>query len=150
MSARDVDAAPHLVCSAVPPEAESLRFDPAWQTSTVLAIGRGIVAELDFSAMPILADALEDAGCDYQTLLDHCRHGTQHQKCCWVLHLIVTEQPPSPSQAPLNAAPKPPYTGRGWEALLFDDRIPWPVRMIFWIITVIWLWTLLRIMIPGI
>jgi hypothetical protein len=38
--------------------------DPAWRTSDVIGLAREIMASTDFSAMPILADALQDAGCD--------------------------------------------------------------------------------------
>jgi hypothetical protein len=38
--------------------------DPAWQTSTVLALAGGAYESRDFTALPILADALQDAGCD--------------------------------------------------------------------------------------
>ena len=38
--------------------------DPQWRTSTVTALVREMIATTDFTAMPILADALQDAGCD--------------------------------------------------------------------------------------
>ncbi len=44
-----------------------------WLTPTVLAIASSIYEERDWAAMPILADALEDAGCDNQEVLGHCR-----------------------------------------------------------------------------
>ena len=45
-------------------------FDPAWRTSTAVAIAKGMYDSRDFSAMPILADALQDAGCDNDDVLD--------------------------------------------------------------------------------
>ncbi|MDY3556283.1 hypothetical protein R5W24_005446 [Gemmata sp. JC717] len=44
----------------------------------------------DFSAMPILADALQDAGCEDGAVLDHCRdpHGV-HVRGCWVVDLVL-------------------------------------------------------------
>jgi hypothetical protein len=39
--------------------------------------------------MPILADALEDAGCANPDLLDHCRTPGVHVRGCWVLDLIL-------------------------------------------------------------
>jgi hypothetical protein len=76
-------------CSAVPPDPDAAHFDPAWRTSTVVAIVKGIAADGTFDAMPILADALQDAGCDNADLLDHCRHATGHTKGCWVLSQVL-------------------------------------------------------------
>jgi hypothetical protein len=44
----------------------------------------------DFAAMPILADALQDAGCDSDDLLAHCRdpHAT-HVRGCWAVDLVL-------------------------------------------------------------
>src|SRR5207249_1467419 len=53
-------------------------IDPAWRTSTVLALARGICDEKGFDRMPILADALMDAGCDNDEVLDHCRGPGPH------------------------------------------------------------------------
>jgi hypothetical protein len=60
-------------------------FDPAWLTSTVLALARGIYDEPAFDRMPILADALMDAGCDDAEVLGHCRGGEPHARGCWVV-----------------------------------------------------------------
>jgi hypothetical protein len=44
----------------------------------------------DFSAMPILADALQDAGCDNTDILSHCRvEGWEHVRGCWVIDLLL-------------------------------------------------------------
>lgn len=91
--------APHLVCSATAPSAEAVRFDPAWRTSTVLAIAQGIVRDGNFDAMPILADALEDAGCDNPIILGHCRCGIDHFQSCWVCPFILSGSTP-PVQKP--------------------------------------------------
>jgi hypothetical protein len=44
----------------------------------------------DFGAMPILADALQDAGCTSDDILKHCRdaHAT-HVRGCWVVDLVL-------------------------------------------------------------
>jgi hypothetical protein len=45
-----------------------LPFDPAWRTSTAVALGRGIVMDRALDLMPVLADALRDAGCGEEPL----------------------------------------------------------------------------------
>jgi hypothetical protein len=46
---------------------------PEWRTRTVVGICRKMLDERDFAALPILADALEDAGCDDTETLTVCR-----------------------------------------------------------------------------
>ena len=48
-------------------------LNPSWLTSTVLSLANGIYSEKAFDRMPILADALQDAGCDNEYVLNHCR-----------------------------------------------------------------------------
>jgi hypothetical protein len=43
----------------------------------------------DFGAMPILADALQDAECDNAAILDHCRGPGPHVRGCWVVDLVL-------------------------------------------------------------
>ncbi|AMV27472.1 hypothetical protein VT84_23935 [Gemmata sp. SH-PL17] len=62
---------------------------PDWRTSTVMALAHGIYEERAFDRMPILADALQDAGCDNDTVLDHCRGEGPHVRGCWVVDLIM-------------------------------------------------------------
>ncbi len=65
-------------------------FDPAWCTSTAVAIAKGMYDSRDFSAMPILADALQDAGCENDDILNHCRDPQQvHVRGCWVVDLVL-------------------------------------------------------------
>jgi hypothetical protein len=60
-----------------------VEFDPAWRTDTVLSLAKGMYESRDFSAMPILADALQDAGCDNDDMLNHCRNEQQlHVRGC--------------------------------------------------------------------
>jgi hypothetical protein len=46
----------------------------------------------DFSPMPILADALQDAGCDNADILDHCRGPGLHVRGCWVVDLVLGKE----------------------------------------------------------
>jgi hypothetical protein len=71
------------------PFAPSLRFNRAWKSETVLQLARHAQSTGDFSALPILADALEEAGCDSADLLDHLRAGNRHARGCWALELIL-------------------------------------------------------------
>jgi hypothetical protein len=60
-----------------------------WLTSDVVALARGIYEEKAFDRMPILADALQDAGCDNVNVLDHCREPREHVRGCWVVDLLL-------------------------------------------------------------
>jgi len=65
-------------------------FSPDWRTSTAVAIARGMYDSRDFSTMPILADALQDAGCDHDDILNHCRDAdATHVRGCWVVDLVL-------------------------------------------------------------
>jgi hypothetical protein len=63
--------------------------DPSWLTSTVAQLAEGIYQERAFDRMPILADALQDAGCDNEDILDHCRGPGPHVRGCWVVDLLL-------------------------------------------------------------
>ncbi|AWM42139.1 hypothetical protein C1280_05165 [Gemmata obscuriglobus] len=65
-------------------------FAPEWRISTAIALAREMYDTRDFSAMPILADALQDAGCDNADILAHCRDPHQvHVRGCWVIDLVL-------------------------------------------------------------
>jgi hypothetical protein len=63
-----------------------------WCTSTALALARQMYESRDFSAMPILADALQDAGCDNDDILSHCRGDGPHVRGCWVVDLVLGKE----------------------------------------------------------
>ena len=60
-----------------------------WQTRTIKAIAQTIYSERQFEDMPILADALEEAGCNNEVILDHCRKKQEHSRGCWLLDLLL-------------------------------------------------------------
>jgi len=64
-------------------------FDPAWRTDTAVALARQMYESREFSALPILADALQDAGCDNEDVLNHCREPGTHVRGCWVVDLVL-------------------------------------------------------------
>jgi hypothetical protein len=67
-----------------------ITFSSSWRTDTAILLARQMYKERDFSAMPILADALQDAGCDNPDILDHCRDANQiHVRGCWVVDLVL-------------------------------------------------------------
>lgn len=66
-----------------------VRLRDEWRTSTALALARGMYQSRDFAAMPILADALQDVGCNEDRVLDHCRGTGNHVRGCWCLDLLL-------------------------------------------------------------
>jgi hypothetical protein len=67
-------------------------FVPAWCTSTALAIAQGIYDDRAFDRLPILADALQDAGCENDDILNHFRGDGPHVKGCWALDLVLGKE----------------------------------------------------------
>jgi len=67
-------------------------FAPAWRTETVVALASQMYESRDFGAMPILADALQDAGCDNDDILNHCRVPGPHVRGCWVVDLVLGKE----------------------------------------------------------
>jgi hypothetical protein len=66
-------------------------IDPAWLAwngGTIPKLAQAIYDGHAFDRMPILADALEEAGCDNEEMLGHCRGSGLHVKGCWLLDLL--------------------------------------------------------------
>ena len=63
--------------------------DPAWLTSTAVTLAEGIDTDRAFDRLPILADALEDAGCGDPGVLSHCRGNGPHVRGCWVVDMVL-------------------------------------------------------------
>jgi hypothetical protein len=64
-------------------------FDPRWRTADVMGLAVGIYEERAFDRLPLLADALLDAGCNHDDILSHCRHEGPHVRGCWVVDLVL-------------------------------------------------------------
>jgi hypothetical protein len=64
-------------------------FTPEWRTDTAVSLAREMYESREFSAMPVLADALQDAGCDSDDVLAHCRGAGPHVRGCWVCDLVM-------------------------------------------------------------
>jgi hypothetical protein len=70
-----------------PPKAQ--RAWLKWNEQTVVKMARTIYDEHRFEELPILADALEEAGCGDRLLLGHCRLEGPHVRGCWVVDLLL-------------------------------------------------------------
>jgi hypothetical protein len=79
-------------CSFGPLPFRSVTFDPSWLTDTVKRLAAAIYDERDFNSLPILADALEEAGCTNTEILNHCRQPGDHLRGCWPVDLILGKQ----------------------------------------------------------
>ena len=64
-------------------------FVPAWQTPAAVEVARSMYATRRFDRMPVLADAIEDAGCDDADVLAHCRGPGPHYRGCWVVDVVL-------------------------------------------------------------
>jgi hypothetical protein len=60
-------------------------FLPEWHTSTVISLAQQMYDSRDFSAMPILGDALMDAGCFDEAIQTHCRGPGPHVRGCHIV-----------------------------------------------------------------
>jgi hypothetical protein len=70
-------------------------LDPSWlkwNDGTVRRIAEGIYEQRAFGRLPILHDALLDAGCDNEQLLAHLRAPGPHVRGCWALDLLLGKQ----------------------------------------------------------
>ena len=63
--------------------------EPGWRTANVVELARTIYEERAFDRLPILANALMDAGCNDEQVLDHCRGPGPHVRGCWVVDLVL-------------------------------------------------------------
>jgi hypothetical protein len=87
-AARPVQAA--FVRDIFPPPNYTPSLEPAWLTSTVVALARQMDESGEFSITPIFADALQDAGCEDETVLQCCRlPGNVHVRGNWVVDLVL-------------------------------------------------------------
>jgi hypothetical protein len=69
-----------------------LTIDPAWlkwNNGAVVRLAEAIYEDRQFQNLPILANALEEAGCSEEALLTHCRGSGPHVRGCWALDLLL-------------------------------------------------------------
>ena len=63
-----------------------------WQANTIPNLARSIYEDRAFDRLPILADALDEAGCDNVEILAHCRQSGEHVRGCWVVDLLLGKE----------------------------------------------------------
>lgn len=63
---------------------------PVWRSESAVSLARTAYNTRNFTLLPILADALEEAGCDHPDVLTHCRDPKQvHVRGCWVVDGVL-------------------------------------------------------------
>jgi hypothetical protein len=67
-------------------------FDPRWRSSNVVGLAQAIYDDKAFERMPILADALMDAGCEDDEIIGHCRGPGPHVRGGWVVDLVLDKK----------------------------------------------------------
>jgi hypothetical protein len=80
-----------LLRDLIPNPFVPLEWNPEWFTSTVRDLASHIYAKRAFELLPILGDALMDAGCDHQLIQEHCHSTKPHARGCWVVDAILVK-----------------------------------------------------------
>jgi len=70
----------------------AIALDPRLRTADTVGLARGIYEDRAFDRMPLLADALMDAGCEDEQVISHCRGGGPHVRGCWVVDLVLGKE----------------------------------------------------------
>jgi hypothetical protein len=79
-----------------------------WVTPAAVTVARDCYDRRDVSALPVLADLLEEAGCPEQSVLDHCRGPSEHARGCWAVDLVLGKgQMQTQGPAPVRASGTP-------------------------------------------
>jgi hypothetical protein len=81
---RDIFGRPHPFAQA--------RVNREWLSASVVALASSIYEDRAFDRLPILADALEEAGCANADVLAHCRSPWPHVCGCWVVDLLLDKE----------------------------------------------------------
>lgn len=91
----DIDESTHqcqLAKEIFPNPYAEIVFDAAWlkwNDGTVSKLAHAIYDDRHFEDLPVLGDALEEAGCSDPLILNHCRSETEHVRGCWVVDLMT-------------------------------------------------------------
>jgi len=63
-----------------------------WKEGTIPKLAQAIYDDRAFDRLPVLADALEGAGCTNADILNHCRQPGPHVRGCWVIDLLLGKE----------------------------------------------------------
>jgi hypothetical protein len=78
-------------------------IDPGWvrwNGDTVAKLAEAMYAARNFGDLPVLADALEEAGCQERLILAHCRGREEHFRGCWVVDAVLLQVRPTVAVVP--------------------------------------------------
>jgi hypothetical protein len=64
----------------------------SWEEGIVVKLAQSVYDERAFDRLPVLADALEEAGCTSEAILNHCRQPGPHVRGCWVVDLLLGKE----------------------------------------------------------
>lgn len=64
----------------------------SWNSGAIPRLASVVYEDQAFDRLPILADALEEAGCTDADILAHCRKPGEHWRGCWVVDLILGKE----------------------------------------------------------
>lgn len=78
-----------LLCDLFDNPFRPTELDARWRTSDVVSLAGHIRANRAFELMPILGDALQDAGCARGAVLDHCYGGCRRVPGCWLVDALA-------------------------------------------------------------
>jgi hypothetical protein len=76
-------------CIFGPPGKEPI--EARWVSPNVQTLAQTVYTGCDYDKLPVLADALEDAGCQKSNILKHCRESIRHFRGCWVVDLLLAK-----------------------------------------------------------
>jgi len=66
-----------------------VKLDLTWLTPTVVKLAQQIYEDRAYDRLLLLADVLEEAGCDNTEILNHCRGPEPHVRGCWVVDPLL-------------------------------------------------------------
>lgn len=69
-----------------------VQFQPEWRTPDAVAIASEMYLRRDFGALPVLAEVLQEAGCEDPLPIRHCRKRGEHIRGCWVIDLVLSKE----------------------------------------------------------
>jgi hypothetical protein len=69
-----------------------VRLNREWMTADVLGLVSSIYEDRASDRLPIMADALEEVGCQDEEILGHCRAPGPHVRGCWVVDLVLGKE----------------------------------------------------------